>query len=124
MRWIRLALLVSAGPLTAQENPLTPLTPHSSILTPAYVPHRVYDTRHKQFIDFETLLARVSKADLVFVGEQHDDPATHRMELALLEGIARRRDSVVLALEMFERDVQPRLDAYLSGASSEAEFLG
>ena len=29
-------------------------------------------------------------ADVVFVGEQHDDPNTHRLELAVLEGLARR----------------------------------
>jgi uncharacterized iron-regulated protein len=48
-------------------------------------PHRAYDTRRKQFLDFESLVSRLTAADLVFVGEQHDDPATHRMELALLE---------------------------------------
>ncbi|HEU5218902.1 MAG TPA: ChaN family lipoprotein, partial [Gemmatimonadales bacterium] len=48
---------------------------------------------------------------------------THRMELAILEGVARRRDSVTLALEMFERDVQPLLDRYLSGGATEAELL-
>jgi uncharacterized iron-regulated protein len=105
----------------------SPLTSQSSILTPSsqssYTPHRVYDTSKKRFIDFETLAARLSAADLVFVGEQHDDPATHRMELAVLEGIGRRRDSVVVALEMFERDVQPLLDRYLSGGSTEEELL-
>jgi uncharacterized iron-regulated protein len=45
------------------------------------------------------------------------------MELALLEGIARRRDSVVLALEMWERDVQPLLDRYLAGSATEEELL-
>ena len=89
----------------------------------SYVPHRVYDTHKKQFIDFETLTSRVAAADLVFVGEQHDDPATHRMELALLEGVARRRDSVVVALEMFERDIQAKLDGYLGGTLPEADFL-
>jgi uncharacterized iron-regulated protein len=83
----------------------------------------VYDTRKKRFVDFEALAARLAAADLVFVGEQHDDPATHRMELAVLEGIGRRRDSVVVALEMFERDVQPLLDRYLSGAATEEELL-
>ena len=124
--WFHLALLLSVGEVTAQA-PLNPqfsiLTPESSILPPAYTPHRVYDTRKKQFIDFETLASRLAAADLVFVGEQHDDPATHRMELAILEGVARRRDSVTLALEMFERDVQPLLDRYLSGAAGEDELL-
>ena len=78
-------------------------SPHSAILTPSYTPHRVFDSRKKRFIDFETLAQRLAAADLVFVGEQHNDPATHRMELAILEGIARRRDSVVLA-EMMDID--------------------
>lgn len=99
------------------------LAPAGLAAQPAYVPHRVYDTHKKAFIDFETLATRLSAADLVFVGEQHDDPATHRMELAILEGVARRRDSVVLALEMFERDVQPKLDGFLSGTLPEADFL-
>jgi uncharacterized iron-regulated protein len=122
-----LGLLVLAGHLGAQGSatraPGDSLTPHSSILTPGYTPHRVYDTHRKRFIDFESLVARIVAADVVFVGEEHDDPATHRMELALLEGIGRRRDSVVVALEMFERDVQPLLDRYLAGAATEAELL-
>jgi len=106
---------VSAG------DSLTPRLPGS--LAPSYTPHRVYDTRHKKFIEFETLASRLAAADIVFVGEQHNDPATHRMELAILEGVARRRDSVVLALEMWERDVQPLLDRYLAGSATEADLL-
>lgn len=85
--------------------------------------HRVYDARHKRFADFETLAGAAARADVVFLGEQHDDRATHEMELALLEAVARRRGNVVLTLEMFERDVQPILDQYLAGAISEAAFL-
>ena len=44
---------------------------------PSYVPHRVYDTASRTFVDFETMLVAISKVDFVFVGEQHDDPATH-----------------------------------------------
>ena len=38
----------------------------------------------------------------------------------MLEGLARRGRAVTLSLEMFERDVQPALDAYLAGRLSEA----
>jgi uncharacterized iron-regulated protein len=96
---------------------------NSQLPAPNYTPHRVFDTRKNQFVDFETLASRLAAADLVFVGEQHNDPATHRMELAILEGIARRRDSVVVALEMWERDVQPLLDRYLAGSATEEELL-
>lgn len=125
MRLMMVAAVLYSTPvaLGAQAGPTPPNSLSPSSLTPTYVPHRVYDTRKKQFIDFETLAARLAATDLVFVGEQHNDPATHRMELAILEGVARRRDSVVLALEMFERDIQGKLDAYLSGSLPEADFL-
>lgn len=114
-----LALALSLGPLL--------FLPHAALaqdIAPSYTPHRVYDTKRKRFIDLETMTATLARVDAAFLGEFHDDPGTHRLQLAILEGTARRRDGkVVLALEMFERDVQPRLDAYLAGDIDEPEFL-
>ena len=89
----------------------------------SYVPQRVFDTRQKTFSDFESMVADLERADVVFVGEQHDDPDTHRMELAIIEGLTRRHRPVVIAMEMFERDVQPVVDEYVSGMSPESQFL-
>lgn len=102
------AVLVSAGiGLSAQS----------------YVPNRVFDSARGQFADFESMVATLARADVVFVGEQHDDPNTHRLERAILEGLARRRDGLILSLEMFERDVQDRVEQFRLGHLSEAEFL-
>jgi uncharacterized iron-regulated protein len=95
-------------------------SPHSNS---GYLPHRVYNSGDKRFGDFEAMLAEIAKVEVAFVGEQHDDPATHRIERAILEGLARRRGSIVVALEMFERDVQASLNDYLAGRLSEEEFL-
>ena len=46
------------------------------------------DTADKRFVDFEAMLVELAKADVVFVGEQHDDPNTHRLELAILKDSA------------------------------------
>ena len=81
----------------------------------SYVPERVYDSRRREFSDFEAMLAQLTRADVVFVGEQHDDPNTHRLERALLEGLARRQADVVVSLEMFERDVAETLDHFVQG---------
>ncbi len=88
-----------------------------------YTPERVFDAKEKKFSDFEAMLADLARAEIVFVGEQHDDPATHRLERAILEGLARRQRQVILALEMFERDAQKPLDDYLAGKLTEEEFL-
>jgi uncharacterized iron-regulated protein len=112
------ALTVSDGQ-TPAAAPVHPPTDAS----PAYVPERVYDTRRRTFTDFEAMLADLSRADVILVGEQHDDPNTHRLEAAVLQGLIRRRVSVTVSLEMFERDVQATLDAYLAGSIDEAAFL-
>ncbi len=83
---------------------------------------RVVASATGQTIPFAALADAAAKSDVVFFGEQHDDDETHRAELALLSAIGERRGKVVLSLEMFERDVQPVLDAYLAGRLGEAEF--
>jgi uncharacterized iron-regulated protein len=109
----------AAAPPQAQ----TPTDTAHQAVTTAYVPQRVYDTRKKAFTDFETMLADLARADVVFVGEQHDDPYTHRLEAAVLQGLMRRKVALTVSLEMFERDVQPSVDAYLAGKMTEEEFL-
>ena len=71
--------------------------------------------RRKQFADFETLLADVAKADVLFVGEQHDDVEHASTRSWAARGPDPARGDVVLALEMFERDVQEPLGALLDG---------
>ncbi len=117
-----IALLLGLLSIVAQASPSTqpaaPPAPPSS-----YVPQRVYDTHRKEFTDFETMLAELGKADVIFIGEQHDDPNTHRLELAVLEGLTRRGVPLIVAMEMFERDAQPAVDQYVSGAFTEEQFL-
>ena len=129
MRKVLLRSIIAAGfalPAVNSVNAQTAMVAAAPkpVASVGYPAHRVYDTKSKKIVDFETMVAKLSKADLVFLGEQHDDPRTHQLQAAVLEGVARRRSGpVVLALEMFERDVQGALDAYLAGKTSETEFL-
>ncbi len=84
----------------------------------------VRDGRTGEPLTFHALLDELAKADAVFLGEQHTDETTHRVELAVYEGLLERKPGrVVLAMEMFERDVQADLDAYLGGETEERAFL-
>ncbi len=60
---------------------------------------------------------------VIFIGEEHGSRVSHHAELAILKGLAEHDSNLVLALEMFERDVQDILDAYLNGKMSEKKFL-
>jgi uncharacterized iron-regulated protein len=118
------AAIVIAGVVSvASAAPASAQTPSPASAAGAYAPQRVYDTQRKRFSDFEMMEADLARADVVLVGEQHDDANTHRLEAALLEGLARRRVAVTLSLEMFERDVQPSVDTYVAGSGGEDDFL-
>ena len=97
-------------------------TPPAAVVAPVSA-FRVHDSSRSRDATFDAMIADLARADVIFIGEQHDDPATHALELAILDGVSRRRDRVVLALEMFERDVQPLLAEYLAGRLPEADFL-
>jgi len=60
---------------------------------------------------------------IIFIGEEHESRVSHQAELTILKGLAERDSNLVLALEMFERDVQDVLGAYLIGKISEKNFL-
>jgi uncharacterized iron-regulated protein len=84
---------------------------------------RVIESATGKQVSFAAMVARAAEANVIFFGEQHDDPETHFLEFALLDGIGQLRRRVTLSLEMFERDVQAPLRQYLRGAVSESTFL-
>lgn len=90
----------------------------------AQVPEaRAWDAGASAWTDVGTMADALARHDVVFVGEQHDDPATHRFEAMLLDSIGARAGEVIVSLEMFERDVQPLLDEHVAGRVAEPEFL-
>ena len=85
---------------------------------------RVFATAEQKETDFEAMLDALAQADFVLVGETHDDDQTHRIEKAIVEGLAaRKQGKLALSLEMFQRQVQPTIDAYLASEIDEAKFL-
>ncbi|MEL6771004.1 MAG: ChaN family lipoprotein [Bacteroidota bacterium] len=72
---------------------------------------------------FDSLTAAFVGADVVFLGEQHNDPVAHALQLDLLRAATVGERPVALSLEMFEQDVQLVLDEYLAGLIRERDFL-
>jgi len=61
--------------------------------------------------------------DVIFFGEIHDNDLLHQLEIAILQGMYGHFDKLAISMEMFERDTQNVLNAYLSGEIMETEFL-
>jgi len=80
-------------------------------------------TNKGKLFDVEDAFEILLDYNAIFIGEEHDSRISHDTELTILKGLAERDSSLVLALEMFERDVQESLNAYLKGEISENRFL-
>ena len=74
-------------------------------------------------LELREALAALLEYRIIFFGERHDSQTDHEGERALLSGLAGLDPNIALALEMFERDVQGDLDAYLLGTIPESVFL-
>jgi uncharacterized iron-regulated protein len=94
---------------------------------PLKSPPRVGDIVHLPtgiLVTPEQMLAVAGDARIVYVGETHDNPASHRLELQLLRGLADRHPGkLALGMEMFSRSQQPALDRWVAGELDERAFL-
>jgi uncharacterized iron-regulated protein len=75
-------------------------------------------------VSLAQMLAVTSDARVVYVGETHDNPASHRLELQALQGLEERHPGkAALGMEMFNRSQQPVLDRWVAGKLDEKTFL-
>ncbi len=74
-------------------------------------------------ISFPRMIEEIKKADFVFVGEVHDIPAHHRMELDVIRSLRESGVPLAIGLEMFRADSQRALDEWVKGALPLDGFL-
>ncbi|MBF0214411.1 MAG: ChaN family lipoprotein, partial [Magnetococcales bacterium] len=60
---------------------------------------------------------------IVLIGEAHDNPAHHRVQLQVIQALHARHPDLAIALEMFPRTFQPQLDRWVAGELTEEAFL-
>ena len=70
------------------------------------------------------MLDMVSQNRIVYVGETHDNPASHRLQLKILQAMAERfPGKIALGMEMFTPAQDDTLAKWSSGNLTEKEFL-
>lgn len=70
-----------------------------------------------------SLVAReVAAAKVLFIGEEHDSVAHHRVQLALIRDLHQEGRPLAIAMEMFTAASQPQLDRWSRGSLPEREM--
>jgi uncharacterized iron-regulated protein len=68
------------------------------------------------------ILANLASAQVVYLGETHDNAADHQGQLDIIQALYEKNPRIAIALEMFQRPAQPLLDQYLAGTLTETQL--
>jgi uncharacterized iron-regulated protein len=112
--FLLLAAGFSSGCATRPKDPPPPPDPRT-------LP--IFDGTTGERVTWNDLVDRANAAEVIVIGEEHDDAATHALQLELFEAVLAAGDGAALSLEMLERDEQPLLEAWLSGSLETEDFI-
>lgn len=71
---------------------------------------RIVDLNSGQTLSPQQLLSRLAEAERLLVGEQHDNPDHHALQLWLSRELSKRRAQGSVLMEMLNRDQQAKVD--------------
>ncbi len=84
---------------------------------------KIWDGRRLRFVDETSLSGALGGADLVLLGEVHDNPDHHILQARLVRTIVASEHRPALALEMLTSDLQAGVDAARTRTPREPENL-
>jgi len=123
---LRYLCALSALILSACVTPAPPLG-RAELPYPPDPPPQVGDILHLATgvrVELSQMLGIAGDSRLVYVGETHDNPAAHRLQFEVLQGISQRHPgAVAFGMEMFTPAQQPVLDRWSAGELDEKQFL-
>ena len=74
-------------------------------------------------LSFDQFIDQISSKDLIFIGEVHDNPEHHLIQVQILQALLACCGPLSIAMEFFEKPQQSILDRYRRGELDESEFL-
>ena len=87
------------------------------LLTDHPLAGKIWDMKSRSYIDEAALLARINMADVLLLGETHDNPQHHENQQKLLKAHIESGARPALVMEQFDAVSQPELDQALAGGN-------
>jgi len=86
--------------------------------------YKIYNTQSKSVCSLDEMINGLTLADVVFFGEEHNDPTGHQVESEMLQKLFQiHGKKQVLSMEMFEKDIQQVMNEYLQNLIREKNFI-
>ncbi len=114
-----------AGASATVAAPRPPAPPWSSEHLPDHpLAGRIYQPGSGRFISPSALIAALGRADIVLLGEKHDNADHHRLQDWVLRALIAKGRRPAVAFEMFTADKAPVIAAHLAKNPKDAAGLG
>lgn len=88
----------------------------------AYAGTTITRLSDKQVVNVQQLYAEAAAADLVLIGEVHDNTAHHDLQLALIRSFQEKKLPIAIGVEVMQCDSQKQLDDWINGKLDEEQF--
>jgi len=87
------------------------------------VKEKIISAQTGQPVSFETMMADIGRAAVIYVGEQHTESAHHAAQLKIIRALFESHPDMSVGMEMFASIYQPVLDMWTAGHLDETAFL-
>ena len=85
---------------------------------------RIWDVASGSFVDRQSLVPRLARADFVLLGERHDNPDHHRLQAEVIRSVIAVGRRPAVGFEMFGLDDAKAIAEHLAAAPHDAAGLG
>jgi uncharacterized iron-regulated protein len=85
---------------------------------------RIWDVSSARFIDRQSLVTRLARADFLLLGEKHDNPDHHQLQAEILRRLIALGRRPAVGFEMFGLDDATAIGDHLATAPDDAAGLG
>ena len=99
-------LLISSSVFAQLENPQW----ESKLYSDHELVGILWDVKKASVISTESLLTELEGADYLLLGEKHDNPDHHTLQLLVTEAILQSNKLYALSMEMMDSTIQSKLD--------------
>jgi uncharacterized iron-regulated protein len=120
--YLVLALLVFTGGCSTMKHKMPPLANVEGV-SHHFTIGQIINLKTGEALSFEQMIGQIESSDLIFIGEVHDNPEHHLIQVQILQALMSRLGPLTVAMEFFQKMQQPAIDRYLAGECTESEFL-
>ena len=74
-------------------------------------------------LSFEELMSDLNRVRIIYIGERHNDPVHHTVQLKLIKALYKKHHNIAVGMEAFDRSYRKILDQWTAGSLDEQSFI-